>query len=137
MLRSEWLALKQQYKNLQRHEYEKLKKTTKILKSEKVRRKELKEKRLNTTSSKNKTLTLAHEEIKDENFSDQIKSENRKRKLEESQSLDTETQPIKKKANLSNYEMETGSVARISTTGENLTKDMIKVSILYSYNFCF
>jgi len=63
LLRSEWLVLKQQYKNLQRHEYEKLKKTTKILKSEKVRRKELKEKRLNTTSSKNKTLTLAHEEI--------------------------------------------------------------------------
>ena len=126
LFRSEWLELKQQYKNLQRHEYEKLKKTTKILKSEIVRRKELKEKLLATTSSKDRSLNFEQKGHIDS--SNEIKSENRKRKLEVP--VDAEMQPLEKKASLSNYEMETGSVARLSTTGENLTKDIIKVTTI-------
>ena len=55
----DWLSLKKQYKNLQRKEIGELKKTMRILKSEKVRRKELKERILETTTAK-ESVTVKH-----------------------------------------------------------------------------
>ena len=129
MFRKEWTTLKRQYKHLQRKEFQNLKKTTKILKSELVRRKELKEK-LGKDSEGDKSQKLTAPLTKT--------VIGKKRKIEENLSNTKVTEvievteheePTVKKAKPENqqYQLEPGSTMSVSTELDTLTKNIIKV----------
>lgn len=118
-LREDWTVLKRKYKHLQRKEFQNLKKTTKILKSELVRRKELREKLSKTSQSDTKN---AESKIKTtENYIGE------KRKLESNPQV-KQDEP-NKKISKNEYTLEPGSVMTVSTETDLLTKDIIRVCI--------
>lgn len=139
--KAEWLSFKRQYKHLQRKEFQKLKRTTKILKSELVRRKELKEKFSSGQSSKTENRekksqqNTAQGQIIATNNDNKI-GQKRKHKdeplveiKENSKEQKANAEPSEKKTKNSSYELEPGSVIKVATSMESLTRDVIKTTL--------
>lgn len=131
VFRSEWLSLKQQYKTLQRKEMQKLKKTTRILKSERVRLTERKAIREGAKRDTQDDAGSKHGDVLEPNHDREIPPIKKSKKCRENNSLkkeNNESEPAKLKKEVKQLDMKAGTVMSIKTTRDNLNKKDIKVS---------
>jgi len=122
--KSEWLMLKKEYKRLQFTKMSELKKKLKVLKYEEVRRDELKERIFTSIAAKNENTKT--EQIEQDAEPEDVKCEGEKENCEvkvvesELQALQTDKKPR------TGLELNTGTVAALKTSCENLTRSTIK-----------
>jgi len=121
--KGEWLSLKKQYQKLQKKEMRDLKRTTKILKSEKVKQKELKEKmkigeqNATKTKSENKNITNGS----DHNITDSTRGN----KVVQNNANNGIKEEVKKNGAAKSLDMKPGTVVQLQTTIETLNKKSI------------
>ena len=123
------MTLKKEYKRLQFTKMSELKKKLKVLKYEEVRRDELKERIFSSIAAKNEALKS--EEVEEDAQAEDVKCEGEKENYDGSTVAIVESQQpdVVNKPKVS-LELQSGTVAALKTSAENLTRNNIKVSFL-------
>jgi len=134
----EWMTLKKEYKRMQFTQMSELKKTLKVLKYEEVRRDELKERIFSSIAAKGEAVNAVKPETETDAVSvdPEIKCEVNKEKenVEEKCLLDGKPQSENsggiceknEKKGAVTLQLQSGTVAALKTTCENLTRNQVK-----------